>query len=130
MHEFETLDLDGPAAVLAAEPDTALEPIEYIDGWAVVHRDPATGMLTLMLDDPPFMHVREVMPVDRLIAENRAIAAETAGTRHGDGMSLVARVPMHIWANRLAEPMRQGDTKWLDAWLGNPDHQAFRIRKA
>ena len=130
MHEFETLDLDGPAAALAAEPAEALEPIEYIDGWAVVHRDPDTGMITLMLDDPPFMHVREVMPTARLVEENKALAAEVAGTKHGDGMSLVARVPMNVWANRLAEPMAQGDGKWVDRWLTDPDHQAFRIRKA
>ncbi len=129
MSDIEVMDLEGlVAASAAAGPQ---EPIQYTDdGWAIIHRDPITGMMTLALDDPPYMHVREVMPVDQLIAENKAIAAAVAGTRHGDGMSLVARIPMHIWANRLAEPMRQGDTKYLDAWLGNPDHQAFKIRKA
>lgn len=122
----ETLDIEGMAAATAAIPDT---PLQYTaDGWCILGRDPETGLEVHALDEGDKFHVREVMPVDELVAENAEIRAALAGRRHGDGLSLAARVPLNVFWNRLAEPLRQGDSAHLRRWLNDSSHAAFRVR--
>jgi len=105
------------------------EPLEYTDdGWCVVFRDRQTGREIHALDEGDKMRVREVMDVEGLVAENAAIRGELAGTRYGDGLSLAARVPIHVFHNRLAEAVRQGDDAFVRRWLNDGDHAAFRVR--
>jgi hypothetical protein len=123
---LDTMDMDGMLAATAGIPDM---PLEYTaDGWCVLQRDRDTGREVHMLDDGDKMHIREMVPTDQLVAENAAMRAENAGKRHGDGMSLVARVPLNVFHNRLGEALRQGDDAFLRRWLNDPDHAAFRTR--
>lgn len=63
-----------------------------------------------------------------LLDENAAIRAIQDGRRYGDGQTLVARVPMNVWANRLMESNRQRDRAHLRRFLNDPDHAGFRTK--
>lgn len=122
----DALDMKRLVAATAAIPDT---PLEYTaDGWCVLSRDPKTRIEIHALDDGDKMHVREVMPVDELVAENAEIRDDLAGKRHSDGISLVGRLPLNVFWNRLGEAMRQGDSAFIRRWLNDPDHAAFKVR--
>ena len=98
------------------------------DGFRQMGVDPETGREVWVKIEGTKMTVREFAPVDDLLEDNAALRAELAGTRHGDGLSLVARIPEHIMHNRLMEPLRQGDKAYLDRWLNDPDHAKFLVR--
>lgn len=118
------LDLHGRPLSSAAVAD---EPVEYTpDGWAVIGRDRSRQYETHMLIEGNLTHFREVQVVDGLVEENREMRAENAGRRHGDGMSLAARIPENVFYNRLQEPVRQQDHGYLRRWLD--EHSAFKVR--
>lgn len=122
----DALDMKRLVAATAAIPDT---PLEYTaDGWCVLSRDPVSGREIHALDDGDRMHIREVQDVEPLVEQNNAIRSALAGRRHGDGLSLAASIPEHIFHNRLAEAMRQGDSAYVRRWLMDSDHAAFRVR--
>jgi hypothetical protein len=79
------------------------------------------------LDEGGKLRIREVMPVDEILAENAALQVENLNRPFGD-MALVARVPMHIWSNRLAPAIVQQDRAYLSRWLNDSNHARFRTR--
>lgn len=98
------------------------------DGFRQMGFDLETGREVWVKIEGTKMTVREFAPVDELLEDNAELRSETAGTRHADGLSLVARIPEHIMHNRLMEALRQGDNAYLDRWLNDPDHAKFRVR--
>lgn len=110
-------------------------PIEYIDGWAVMSRDPITGLIELAYIEEgagpggrDLVHLKTVQDCSALLDENKAIRAIQDGKRHGDGLQLKARVPMNVWANRLAEPMLQKDKAHLRRFFNDPDNAGFVVK--
>lgn len=95
--------------------------------WCLIDHDPVTGKQVWALDEGGRMRVREVMPVDDILAENAALQVESLNRPFGD-MALVARIPIHIWANRLADAVVQQDQRFLSGWLNDGDHARFRTR--
>ena len=113
--------------------DGSEEPIEYVGDWAVLSRDPVTRTLKLMRvtdlpDGGEKWEYRTVQDCGVLVEENAEIRAAQAGQRYGDGLTLVARVPMTVWSGRLNEAIRQGDHAFLARFLNDPDHAAFRTK--
>lgn len=95
--------------------------------WCLIDHDPVTGKQTWALDEGDRMRVREVMPVDDLMAENAEMQIDALNRPFGD-MALVARVPMHVWQKALAPAILQGDDAYLSRWLNDGDHARFRTR--
>ena len=95
--------------------------------WCLIDHDPITNKQVWALDEGGKMRIREVMPVDDILAENAALQVESLNRSYGD-MALVARVPMHIWSNRLAQAIVQRDDAYLTRWLNDGDHARFRTR--
>jgi hypothetical protein len=79
------------------------------------------------MDDNQQMTVRTVMPVDNILERNERLRNETTGERWGDGQK-VASIPIHIWQRELAEAQREGDDKYVNRWLNDPDHKKFRTK--
>jgi hypothetical protein len=97
--------------------------------WRLFDYDLVTGKAVFMRFEGDQLKVRTVMPVDDLVDENADRRAETAGTKWGDGIQHVARIPIHMWQRQLAEPLLQEDQKALSKWLNDPDNAAFRTRE-
>lgn len=96
--------------------------------WRLFDYDLATGKAVWTRFEGDQLKVRTVMPVDDLVGENAAMRAEKQGATWGDGLELVARVPMHIWQRELADQIQQDDKAVVSRWLNDPDHRAFRAR--
>jgi len=74
------------------------------------------------------MTVKTLMPVDDLFERTQTARAESAGKPWGDGQK-VASIPIHIWQRELAEAQREGDDKYVNKWLNDPDHAKFRTKE-
>lgn len=108
-------------------------PVEYIGDWAVMERDPVTRKIVLarvteLPDGGEKWETRVEQDCSALVEENAAIRQAQEGKRYGEGNTLIARIPMSVWANRLADPSKQGDDEFLKRWLNDPDHAAFRTK--
>lgn len=117
-----TVTLDG------TEP-----PIEYVGDWAVMDYDPVTrtrklARVTELPDGGEKWEWKTEQDCSALVQENAAIRQAQEGKRYGDGNTLIARIPMTVWANRLSDPIKQGDDEFLKRWLNDPDHAAFRTK--
>jgi hypothetical protein len=113
--------------------DGTEEPIEYVGDWAVLSRDPVTRTVKLMRvtdlpDGGEKWEYRTEQDCTELVDENTAIRNEQDGKRYGDGLTLIARVPMTVFSGRLNEAIRQGDHRFLSRFLNDPDHAAFRTK--
>jgi hypothetical protein len=97
-------------------------------GWRVFEYFPDIPKVSwAKMDDNQQMTVRTVMPVDDILERNERLRNETVGERWGDGKR-VASIPIHIWQRELAEAQREGDDKYVNRWLNDPDHKAFRTK--
>lgn len=110
-------------------------PVEYIDGWAVMHRDHLTGRIELAYveegagpNGADLWHFKSLQDCSQLLDENAAVRAVQAGKGWGDGLQHVASVPMNVWANRLSVASQQGDSAFIKRWLNDSDHAAFRTK--
>ena len=99
-------------------------------GWELFKWDAKTGVSTWHYFDGANHHFRTDYPADNLVDENKALGAERAGRRHMDGVGeLVARVPLPVYFDKLAEAERQRDDAFLSRWLNDGDNAAFRVRE-
>jgi hypothetical protein len=95
--------------------------------WRLLEVDPITQKQVWILDEGKRMRVRTLMPVDNMLDMNAEQAANSLGTRWGDGQP-VARLPMHVWQRQLAPAINDGDEKYVRRWLNDSDHSKFRTR--
>ncbi len=96
-------------------------------GYSLMSRDAVTGRQVWGKLEGTKLHVKEIAPVDRIVAANKAVRAENVGRGWGDG-AVAMRVPMHVLMNRLMEPLIQDDKKHLDRVLNSSEFDPFRVR--
>jgi hypothetical protein len=97
------------------------------DEWKVLSRDP-DGTVTYFLDIGDSWVLRTETPIDDLIADNKAEFNDSDGKRWGDG-KVVARLPLNLFFDKLAEPMKQRDRQYLKRFLNDSDNAVFRTFK-
>lgn len=114
--------MNAATSAVVAESDLVFD-----GDWCLIDHDPLTGKQVWALDEGGRMRIREVMPVDDLLAENAAAQVDSLNRPFGD-IALVARVPMNVWAGRLAPAILQNDQAFLSRWLNDGDHARFRTR--
>lgn len=98
-----------------------------IGDWKVFSRDP-DGTVTYFLDNGDSWILKTETPIDNLIEDNKAELAESVGVRWGDG-KVVARIPLNLFYDKLAEPMQQRDKKYISRFLNDGDNAVFRTFK-
>lgn len=98
-----------------------------MDDWKVLKRDP-DGTITYFIDTGDAWIVKTETPVQALIDWNREEYNASEGLRFGDGQ-VVARIPENLYYDKLLEPSRQRDRKWLKRFLNDADNRAFRTFK-
>lgn len=98
-----------------------------MEDWKVFSRDP-DGTVTYFLDLGDSWVLRTETPVDDLIANNAAQFNASDGKRWGDG-KVVARLPLNLFYDKLAEPMKQRDQEYLKRFLNDADNRAYRTFK-
>lgn len=111
--------------MLAEEPQA--EPLVFDGDWCLIDRDPITGLESWAMIEGTKVRIREVMPVDELLAENAAMQVDNLNRPWGDGQ-VVARVPMHVWQKCLAPAIVQNDRQFVSRWLNDADHARFSTR--
>lgn len=98
-----------------------------MEEWKVLSRDP-DGTVTYFMDIGDAWVVKTETPVDDLLAANREDFNNSLGQRFGDG-KVVARLPLNLFFDKLAEPMKQRDRKFIKRFLNDSSHAAFRTFK-
>lgn len=82
----------------------------------------------LRTDDGGEIIRTEMRVLKALLDANADERAATHGTKWGD-TALIGRVPLNIFYDELHEAVRVGDDKYINKWLNDPDHAAFRTRE-
>lgn len=95
--------------------------------WKLLSRDP-DGTVTYFIDNGDSWILRTETPIDDLIEANKAEFNESAGKRFGDG-KVVARIPLNLFFDKLAEPMKQRDKHYISRFLNDGDNAVFRTFK-
>lgn len=95
--------------------------------WKILSTDP-DGTVTYFMDIGNAWVVKTETPVDDLIELNREEFNDSLGQRFGDG-KVVARLPLNLFFDKLAEPMKQRDRKFIKRFLNDSSHAAFRTFK-
>jgi hypothetical protein len=95
-----------------------------MDEWKVLKRD-EDGTVTYFMDLGDRWAIKTETPVDALLDWNRAEYNASNGKQFGDG-KVVARIPENLFYDKLVEPMRQRDRRWLKKFLNDADNRAFR----
>ena len=98
-----------------------------MENWKIFSRDP-DGTVTYFLDNGDSWILKTETPIDNLIADNRDELNASAGQRWGDG-KVVARIPLNLFYDKLAEPMRQRDRDYIKRFLNDGDNAVFRTFK-
>lgn len=98
-----------------------------MEEWKILSQDP-DGTVTYFMDIGNAWVVKTETPVDDLLADNRAKFNDSLGKRFGDG-KVVARLPLNLFFDKLAEPMKQRDRKFIRRFLNDGDNAAYRTFK-
>lgn len=98
-----------------------------MDEWKILSRDP-DGTVHYFMDIGNAWVVKSETPVDDLLADNKTEFNNSLGKRWGDG-KVVARVPLNMFFDKLAEPMKQRDRKFIKRFLNDSSHAALRTFK-
>jgi len=98
-----------------------------VEDWKVFSRDP-DGTVTYFMDNGDSWILKTETPIDSLIADNKAELNASDGARWGDG-KVVARLPLNLFFDKLAEPIKQRDKKYIKRFLNDGDNAAFRTFK-
>jgi hypothetical protein len=98
-----------------------------MEDWKILSRD-EDGTVTYFMDIGDAWVVKTETPVDDLLAANAEDFNNSLGQRFGDG-KVVARLPLNMFFDKLAEPMKQRDRKYLKRFLNDADNAAFRTFK-
>lgn len=98
-----------------------------VEDWKILSKDP-DGTVTYFMDVGNAWVVKTETPVDDLLADNKAEFNNSLGQRFGDG-KVVARLPMNLFYEKLAEPIKQRDRKFIKRFLNDADNAAFRTFK-
>ncbi len=93
--------------------------------WRLVSDDGSTRRYELELDEHQTLVRTEFYAADTFYGANKALRDESDGHRFGDGQ-IVASIPMAVWAESLALPMKEGDVPWVRRFLNDADNRAYR----
>lgn len=102
-----------------------------MDGeWRLLEDDPVTGHAKwfLPIDDKHFVIKDVYYQTDALLDANADRLNDSLGKRWGDGQ-VAASIPLNVFFDQLAEPMRQKDRGFIKRWLNDSDHARFRTFK-
>ena len=100
----------------------------YDGPWRLFSHDVATGRTVWVLHHDGGMTLRTDYPVQNIISANHELAADTAGRPFGD-WARVASVPLNVFHEQLAEPLRQKDDRYLSKFLNDSDNRAWRTKE-
>lgn len=100
-----------------------------MDGWRLVYDD-GVGTRKYERDAPEFgewatLEKTEFYAADTFYGANQALLNESAGQRFGD-FQMVASVPMTVWANELAQPIKEEDWRYIKRFLNDGENRAYR----
>lgn len=99
------------------------------NGWELIEHNHHTGSTYWRYFDGARWIYRTDHDADQIIAGNRAAQAEYAGKKRAEGLGdAVASVPLNVFYDQLAEPLRQRDAAYLRRWMNNSDHSDWRVR--
>lgn len=98
--------------------------------WKLVEDDPIRGIrrFRMDIDEKHAVQRTEYYRTEQLLTHNANDRAETAGKGWGDGQ-LVARIPLNLAWQELAQPLIAGDEKYVNRWLNDADNRNFRIKE-
>jgi hypothetical protein len=66
---------------------------------------------------------------EQIINGNKAAQAEFAAKKRQEGLGdPVASVPLNVYFDKLAEPMRNRDTAFVRRWLNDSENRDWRMR--
>jgi hypothetical protein len=95
------------------------------DDWELVYDDGLVAKWERDLNE----HQTEVRTVcyaaPAFYGINEALRNESEGKPFGDGQ-VVASFPMSVWADQLAQPIREGDDAYVRRFLNDVDNRAYR----
>jgi hypothetical protein len=99
-----------------------------MDGeWRLLEDDPVTGHAKwfLQLDENRFVIKDVYYQTDALLDANAARLNDSLGKRWGDGQ-IAASIPLNVFFDKLAEPLRQKDRGYIKRFLNDADNAKFR----
>lgn len=102
----------------------------FRDGqWELMDHNPHTGATYWRYFDGERWHFRTDHDAEQIIAGNKAAQAEYASKRAGEGIGdPVASVPLNVFFDQLADPMREHDSKFIKRWLNDSDNRDWRVK--
>ncbi|MGV2975679.1 hypothetical protein AB1P65_09500 [Roseibium alexandrii] len=99
--------------------------------WQLVSWDPETGRKLYELDtgDGHVICREEYYADEQLLDENKALYNESEGKRWGENGRSIARIPLNVWLEQLAAPVREHDDKYVQKWLNDAENKQWRTFK-
>ena len=100
------------------------------NGWELMEHNHNTGSTYWRYFDGERWHYRTDHDAEQIVSGNKAAQAEFASKKRAEGLGdPVASVPLNVYFDQLAEPVRQGDRGYLKRWLNDGDHSDWRMRE-
>ena len=97
--------------------------------FVLIDHDVATGRCTWMAEQDGQYVFRVDMPLNDVFDQNHEAFMETLGRKFGD-YNRIASVPHHLlYSSGLSEAIDQQDSKFLNRWINDSDHQKFRTSR-
>ena len=97
-----------------------------VPGARLMEHDPETGTLKwfVRVSDTHDAIITQT-PVDDLLDANAEAMNASIGKRFGEGQR-VASIPMDVYYDKLLEPVKQHDQKYIARFLNDSDNSKFR----
>ena len=100
------------------------------NGWELFDHNPHTGSTYWRYFDGDKWHFRTDPDAEQIIAGNKAAQSEYANKRAAEGLGdPVASVPMNVFFDQIADPLRQDDKAHLSRWLNDSDNRDWRMKQ-
>ncbi|NQY81955.1 MAG: hypothetical protein HRT36_02695 [Alphaproteobacteria bacterium] len=94
-------------------------------GFQLMERDPLTGRTVWRKEEDDKILFRTDYPVDAILDDNEERFNASLNDRYGDG-KIVASIPIGFYFAKLAEPIREGDQKYVKRILNDREYVKFR----
>lgn len=95
--------------------------------WRLLSSNPVSGEQTWFLDDGEHYHTAVVVDPDLMMEANNRSQTDNLNRPFGD-MAQVARMPMHMWQEKIAPAIKQEDERYIKKFLNDIDNRKFRTK--
>lgn len=100
------------------------------NGWELMEHNPHTGSTYWRFFDGEKWIFRTDHDAEQIVSGNRAAQAEYASRKRSEGLGdPVASVPLNVYFDQLAEPLKQRDMGYVKRWLNDSDNRDWRMRQ-